>query len=337
MRHPLRLSLILVGAATVLAVVSLSERQTTGQAERPARIDGHPNFSGIWQALNEADWDLEAHNALPGFVWQEGVHPLALVPAAPALPLGTLGAVPGSIGVVDGGTIPYSPEALKQKMDNKANWLDRDPEVRCLVGGIPRSMYMPYPFQITQSTNRIEMVFSYANTGRTIYMDTVEPPPIYTGMGFSQGRWEGDTLVTEVTDFTAETWFSRAGDWHSEELRVTERFTPAGNLNDMFVLLYEATIEDPNVFTRPWTIRMPLYRRIEPNAQLMEFRCQEFLEELMFGHLRKEQLVKTWSGTTLDVNIVRRVPSEENILYQRFWDPSKASVTRCDGGPCGGP
>ncbi len=337
MRHPLRLSLVLVVAAALLAVVFLSQRQTTGQAERPARIDGHPNFSGIWQALNEADWDLEAHHALPGFVWQEGVHPLALVPAAPALPLGTLGAVPGSIGVVDGGTIPYRPEALKQKMDNKANWLDRDPEIRCLVGGIPRSMYMPYPFQITQSTNRIEMVFSYANTGRTIYMDTVEPPPIYTGMGFSQGRWEGDTLVTEVTDFTAETWFSRAGDWHSEELRVTERFTPAGNLNDMFVLWYEATIEDPNVFTRPWTIRMPLYRRIEPNAQLMEFRCQEFLEELIFGHLRKEQLVKTWSGTTLDVNIVRRIPSDENIRIQRFWDPSKESVTQCDGGPCGGP
>ena len=109
------------------------------------------------------------------------------------------------------------------------------------------------------------------------------------------------------------------------------------NLNDMFALRYEATIEDPNVFTRPWKISMPLYRRIEPNAQLMEFRCQEFVEELVFGHLRREQLTKTWSGTTLDVNIVRRVPSEEGVLYQKWWDPSKRSVTRCDGKPCGGP
>jgi hypothetical protein len=168
-------------------------------------------------------------------------------------------------------------------------------------------------------------------------MDKVEPPPIDTGMGFSLGRWEGDTLVTDVTGFRSETWLSRAGDWHSDALHVTERFTPSGNLNDMFALWYEATIEDPTVFTRPWKISMPLYRRIEPNAQLMEFRCQEFAEELIFGHLRGEQLVKTWSGTTLDVNIVRKVPSDEDILYQRFWDPSKASVTRCDGKPCGGP
>jgi hypothetical protein len=335
-----RLLMIVVAAAAVVAVVAvvpLFVPRTAGQAQRAARIDGHPNFSGIWQALNEADWDLEAHHAFPGFVWQEGVHPLALVPAAPALPLGTIGAVPGSIGVVEGGTIPYAPEALKQKMDNKANWLDRDPEVRCLVGGIPRSMYMPYPFEIIQSANRVEMVFSYANTGRTIYLDKVEPPPIDTGMGFSMGRWEGDTLVTDVTGFISETWLSRAGDWHSDALRVTERLTPAGNLNDMFALWYEATIEDPKVFTRPWKIRMPLYRRIEPNAQLMEFRCHEFLEELIFGHLRRQQLVKTWSGTTFDVNIVRKVPSDEGVLYQRFWDASKPSVTRCDGKPCGGP
>src|SRR2546426_7631790 len=145
MRNRLRTSIIAMAAA--VAFIGVFFLRSSGQAQRPARLDGHPNFSGIWQALNEANWDLEAHHALPGFVWQEGVHPLALVPAAPALPLGTIGAVPGSIGVVEGGTIPYAPEALKQKMDNKANWLDRDPEVRCLVGGIPRSMYMPYPFE----------------------------------------------------------------------------------------------------------------------------------------------------------------------------------------------
>jgi hypothetical protein len=337
MRDRLRLVTLVIGAAAMGAVVALSVTRTSGQAQRLARIAGHPNFSGIWQALNEADWDLEAHNAYPGFVWEEGVHALALVPAAPALPLGTIGAVPGSIGVVEGGTIPYRPEALKQKLDNKANWLDRDPEVRCLVGGIPRAMYMPYPFQLVQSSNRIDVNFSYANTSRTIYLQKVEPPPIDTGLGFSLGRWEGDTLITDVTGLRSETWLSRAGDWHTDELHVTERFTPAGNLNDMFALRYEATIEDPKVFTRPWKISMPLYRRIEPEAQLMEFRCQEFVEELIFGHLRREQLVKTWSGTTTAVNIVRRVPTDENVMYQKFWDPSKQSVTRCDGKPCGGP
>jgi hypothetical protein len=331
------LTIVVAAVAVILVAVSVSVTRTSGQTRRPTRIAGHPNFSGIWQALNEADWDLEAHHAFPGFVWEQGVHSKALVPSAPALPLGTIGAVPGSIGVVEGGTIPYTPEALKQKLDNKANWLDRDPEVRCLVGGIPRSMYMPYPFQVTQSANRIEMVFAYANTGRTIYLDKVEPPPIDTGMGFSQGRWEGDTLVTTVTQLMAETWLSRAGDWHSDQLRVTERFTPAGSLDDMFALRYEVTIEDPKVFTRPWKISMPLYRRIEPEAQLMEFRCHEFVEELVFGHLRREQLVKTYSGTTMDVNIVRKVPKDETVLYQRFWDPSKPSITSCDGKPCGGP
>ena len=205
------------------------------------------------------------------------------------------------------------------------------------MAGIPRSMYLPHPYQILQSANRVEMIFSYGNTGRTIYLTPVEPPPIDPGMGFSLGRWEGDTLVTDVTGFRDETWFSRAGDWHTDELHVTERFTPAGNLNDMFALNYEATIEDPQVFTRPWKIRMPLYRRIEPNAQIMEFRCQEFVEELVYGHLRREQLTKTYTGTTLQVNIVRRVPTDESVLYQKFWDPSKQSVTRCDGKPCFGP
>ena len=114
-------------------------------------------------------------------------------------------------------------------------------------------------------------------------------------------------------------------------------FTPAGNLNDMFALWYEATIEDPKVFTRPWKIRMPLYRRIEPEAQIMEFRCHEFTEELVFGHLRREQLVKSWSGTTIEVNVVRKVPSEEEVLYQKFWDPTVQSVTKCNGKPCNGP
>jgi hypothetical protein len=306
-----------VAAAAGLAVVWLSVTRSAGQAQRPARIDGHPNFSGVWQALNEANWDLEAHAARSGMVTQVGVHPLALVPAAPVLALGAVGAVPGSIGVVEGGTIPYQPWAAAQKKDNNEHWLDRDPEVKCFLAGIPRSMYLPHPFQITQGANRIEMVFSYNSSGRTINLDKVEPLPDDTYNGFSVGHWEGDTLVTDVTAFNGKTWLDRAGNFSSDALHVVEHFTPIGNINDMLALRYEATIEDPKVLTRPFKISMPLYRRVEPNAQLLEFRCIEFVEELAFGHLRRQQLVKHWEGLTLNVDITRKVPKDQDLLYQR--------------------
>jgi len=310
--------MIAVAAAAVLTVVSWSMTRTAGQAQRLARIDdGRPNFSGVWQVLNEANWDLEAHAARPGMVTQVGVHPLALVPAAPVLALGAVGAVPGSIGVVEGGTIPYQPWAAAQKKENAEHWLDRDPEVKCLLAGIPRSMYLPHPFQIIQGKDKVEMVFSYNSSGRTINLNKVEPLPIDTYNGFSVGHWEGDTLVTEVTGFNGLTWLDRAGNFSSDRLRVVERFTPIGNINDMLALQYEATIEDPMVLTRPFKISMPLYRRVEPNAQLLEFRCIEFVEELAFGHLRRQQLVKRWEGLTLNVDITRKVPKDDNLVYQR--------------------
>jgi hypothetical protein len=311
--------MVAVAAAAVIAVFALSVTRTTGQTQRIARIDGKPNISGIWEAFSDANWDLEAHAAQPGFLNQVGVHPLALVPAAPALAMGSTGSVRGAISVVEGGTIPYKPDALKQKLENKAIWIDRDPEVRCFVGGIPRSIYLPHPFQIFHSTNKIEFVFSYSSTGRTVNLDKVDPLPDDTSNGFAQGRWEGDTLVVDSTGFDDKTWLSRSGDFHSNQMTVRERFTPAGNINDMFALRYEAEITDPVVFTRPWKISLPLYRHIEPNAQLMEFRCIEFVEELAFGHLRRQQLVRTWAGTTLDVNITRKVPAVESVLYQRHW------------------
>src|SRR6202158_837018 len=172
--------IIAVAAAAVLAVVSLSVSRSAGQAQRRARTDGHPNFSGVWQALNEANWDLEAHAARPGMVTQAGVHPLALVPAAPVLALGAVGAVPGSIGVVEGGTIPYQPWAAAQKKDNNDHWLDRDPEGKCFLAGIPRSMYLPYLFQIFQLGNKIEIVFEYSSSGRTILLTKVDPLPCDT-------------------------------------------------------------------------------------------------------------------------------------------------------------
>jgi hypothetical protein len=282
------------------------------------RVDGKPDFSGIWQALNEAHWDLEAHEARPGSVMQPGVYPYEYtrVPAAPVVALGAAAGVPGSVGVVEGdGRIPYKPEALKVKQENGANWIDRDPELKCYLPGIPRAMYMPFPFQIVQGGTKVQMAFPFTSTGRTIHMDEVEGPPDFTFMGHSVGRWEGDTLVVQVTEFNGKNWFDRAGNYHGEALKLTERFTPITK----DAIHYEVTIEDPDVFTAPWKISMPLYRRLEPNAQLMEYRCIEFVEEFMYGGLRKKPLVKRWESETFIIDITRKVPEGEKLYdwYRR--------------------
>jgi hypothetical protein len=309
-----------LGAAVVSALVTLACTQGgsgTPQAPQVLRTaDGKPDFSGIWQAINEAHWDLEAHEARPAAVTQQGVYPFEYtrVAAAPVLALGAAGGIPGSVGVVEGdGKIPYKPEALKIKQENGANWIDRDPELKCYLPGIPRAMYMPYPFQIVQSANKINMAFEFSTTGRTIHLDEVEGPPDFTYMGHSVGKWDGDTLVSTVTEFNGKNWFDRAGNFHSESLRLTERFTPISK----DAIHYEVTIEDPNIFTRPWKISMPLYRRLEPNAQLIEYRCIEFVEEFMYGGLRRQPLVKRWEGETMIVEITRKVP-EGDKLYERY-------------------
>jgi hypothetical protein len=274
--------------------------------------DGKPDFSGIWQANNEAHWDLQAHAARSGMVTQPGVYPYdyARVPAAPVLALGAAAGVPASVGVVEGdGQIPYKPEAAKIKLENGEHWIDRDPELKCYLPGIPRAMYMPYPFQIVQGTSKIDMAYSFTSTGRTIHLDEVEGPPDLTYMGHSVGHWDGDTLVVEVTEFNGKNWLDRAGNYHSDALHVTERLTPL--TNDAFQ--YEVTLEDPNVYTRPWKISMPIYRRLEPNAQLLEYRCIEFVEEFMYGGLRRQPLVKHWESETLIVDITRKVPEGEKL------------------------
>ena len=297
-----------VVSAAIGAGVSISMTRTAGQSAQPARTaDGKPNFSGVWQANNEAYWDLQAHQARPAIVTQPGVYPYeyARVPAAPVLALGAAAGVPGSIGVVQGdGQIPYKPDALTRKKENADHWIDRDPELKCFLPGIPRAMYMPYPFQIVQSTNKIQMEFTFANAARTIHLDKVEGPPDDTYMGHSVGRWEGDTLVVDLTSFNGKTWLDRAGNFHSASAHLVERFTPMG----ADALRYEVTIEDSNVFTRSWRIAMPLYRRLEPGAQIIEFPCIEFSEEFMYGHVRKHQLVKRWEGETMIVDITRKVP-----------------------------
>jgi hypothetical protein len=198
------------------------------------------------------------------------------VPAAPVLALGAAAGVPGSIGVVQGdGQIPYTPEAAKIKQENGEHWIDRDPELKCYLPGIPRAMYMPYPFEIVQSTNKIQMAYEFTSTARTIHLDKVEPPPDDTYMGHSVGRWEGDTLVVDVTRFNGKNWFDRAGNFHSDALHLVERYT----LADADHLDYEVTVEDANVFTRPWTMRMVLYRRKEPNARVLEYDPGRLIDE----------------------------------------------------------
>ena len=200
--------------------------------------------------------------------------------------LGALFAVPPGQSVVEGGTIPYLPEALEQRNKNRASWPAADPETKCYRAGIPRSTYMPYPFQIVQTPANVLFAYEFASASRIVYMNSTDESPAESWMGFSRGRWDGDTLVVDVTSFNEDTWFDRAGNFHSADLHVVERYTRTGP----DVLQYEATIEDPKVFTRPWTIRMPLYRRLEKNAQLLEYKCVEFVEELMYGQWRKNPL-----------------------------------------------
>ena len=307
----------IVCLAVGAGVGTLMTRSGAEAASRPARTaDGRPNISGIWQANNEAYWDLEAHEARAGAVTQPGVYPYAYarVPAAPVLALGAAAGVPGSLGVVQGeGQIPYRPEALAIRKENGENWIDRDPELKCYLPGIPRAMYMPYPFQIVQGTDKIQMAYTFSNAARTIHLDKVEGPPDDTYMGHSVGRWEGNTLVVNVTNFNGKNWFDRAGNFHSPSLHLVERFTPLS----ADAIQYEVTIEDPEVFTRTWQIAMPLYRRLETNMQLIEYPCIEFSEEFMYGHVRKQPLVKHWEGETMIIDITRKVP-EGDRFYEWY-------------------
>ncbi len=234
----------------------------------PRLADGHPDLNGIWQAMNTANWDIQDHAARQG----------------PMVALGASFSVPGGAGVVEGNELPYLPWAAQKKQENAANWLTLDPEVKCYLPGVPRATYMPHPFQIVQSTNTILVSYEFASASRIVHMKDVGAAPIDSWMGWSRGRWEGDTLVIDVTGLNDQTWFDRAGNFHSEALHVVERYTRIGADQ----LLYEATIEDPKVFTRPWKMSMPLYRRVEKNAQLFEYKCVEFVEELMYGHLKKK-------------------------------------------------
>ncbi len=303
---------VVSASAFLLIVTERAQPAPPATAPVTARIAGKPDLNGIWEANNTANWDLLTHEARP-MVGQPGITPGSQVLAAPVLALGSIGWVPGGIGVVEGNEIPYQPWAAARKKENQEHWLDRDPEVKCFQPGIPRGMYMPHPFQVIQSNTQIQMVFEYANAQRTIHLIKMDDYPNVAWMGYSVGHWEGDTLVVEVTDFNDATWFDRAGDFHSDAMKVTERFTPRGS----DAINYEATITDPQVFTRPWKISMPLYRRLEPDAQLMDFKCVPMVEETMYGNLRKDQLVKHWEGATMNIDVTRKIPPGESV-FERY-------------------
>jgi hypothetical protein len=241
----------------------------TAPADFPRAWDGHPDLNGIWQAIGTAHWNLEDHVPSPG------------------LPeMGAIGAVPPGQGVVVGGEIPYQDWALDERRTNFESRFTEDPEIRCYLPGVPRATYLPYPFQIIQGDKKIAIVYGFAEANRTVHMDkeNPEPAPIDSWMGRSHGRWEGDTLVVDVAGFNGQSWFDRAGNFASNALHVVERYTPMGPN----AIMYEATMEDPTVFTRPWTIRMPLYRRLEENARVLEYKCVEFAEEIIYGDLRRQ-------------------------------------------------
>ena len=274
--------IVMAGAVLALAATSLQGQSSSYRA--PRAEGGKPDLNGIWQTMNEANYDLEGHNARPAMALRPG--PYGPVPAAAVLALGAVGAVPPSMGVVEGGEIPYKPEALAQKKENQENWLTRDPEIKCYLPGVPRATYMPQPFRIFQSASQMFIAYQYAGAVRNIFLKDPGPAPVDSWMGQSTGHWEGETLVVDATGFNDQSWFDRAGNYHSDALHVVERYTRTSP----DVISYEATIEDPKVFTRPWKISMPLYRRQEKNAQILDFKCVEFVEELMYGQWRKTPL-----------------------------------------------
>lgn len=253
-------------SATLLTLTSFVQAADAGAIARTA--DGRPDFNGLWQALGNNHWGVEPHNARfgPDYKWA------------------AIGATPAGLGVVEGGQIPYTPAARVKQRENQANWLALDPVVKCYMPGVPRANYMPFPFQIVQSPEHIVMAYEFASASRIVYLNRPDfAAPIPSWMGHSLGRWEGDTLVIDVTEQMPDSWLDRSGNHHTEQLKVTERYT----FRSRDVIEYEARLEDPGVYTRPWSMKMPLYRRLEENAQLLEFKCVEFAEELLYGHLVK--------------------------------------------------
>jgi hypothetical protein len=238
--------LAVIGALGAAATPATPQAPAAGAAI-PRTADGRPDLSGYWQAMNTASYDIQAHSAAPG--------------------------VPAGLGVVEGDELPYHASALPKKAENGRTRATADTESKCFLPGVPRIMYMPFPFQLVQTPQAVLMFFEYLHATRNVYMDAPHlRGPLEFWMGDSRGRWEGDALVVDVVHFNDQTWFDRAGNFHSPELHVVERYT----LTDRDHIAYTATIEDPKVFSRPWTMSMVLYRHTESNFQLLDYECYAF-------------------------------------------------------------
>ena len=238
--------------------------------EFPRTPDGKPDLSGIWQAMTNAHYDIEPHAAAYGPNPRE---------------MGALSAKLASLGIVDGGRIPYNEQARRQRDANLQDAITKDPLAKCFMPGIPRANYLPFPFQIVQSSAVVLIAYEFAESNRIVYVDQPEIiSQVDSWMGHSNATWEGDTLVVSVSGQMPDTWFDRAGNHHSYQMIVEERWTPAGPNH----INYTATITDPNTFTDPWSVSFPLYRHVEESMQLLEFKCVEFAEEYMYGEFRKE-------------------------------------------------
>jgi hypothetical protein len=240
------LAAVLVATAFIPRIIAAADQ---GPA-MPRTPDGHADLSGVWQVMNTANW-----NILPHAASADG---------------------PGGLGVVAEGELPYLPAALTRRNENYRDRLTRDADDKCFLPGVPRIMYEPYPFEILSGPAVVTMVFEYGHVTRNIYMNTPHPEgPIQWRMGDSRGRWDGNTLAVDVIHFSDDTWFDRAGNHHSEALHVVERYT----LMSADHLQYEATIDDPKVFSRPWKMGMIFYRHKEPNVRLLEYECYTFPDE----------------------------------------------------------
>ncbi len=249
-------------AAGIAVLVSVAAGTVGGQNQRTARggsgdartPQGKPDFNGIWQVLTTAAVDIQDHQAQENF--------------------------PAELGVVEGNEIPYRMDALAIRKSNYEKRETADPNTKCYLPGVPRATYLPFPFQISQSDRYIAISYEYAHASRLIYLDgSPHPKEADFWMGDSRGHWEGDTLVVDVANFNDQTWFDHAGNFHSEALHVVERYTKT----DANTIIYEAAIDDPKMFTKVWKIKMPLYRRLEPDVRLLEYECVAEAQERLYA------------------------------------------------------
>ena len=267
LRKSLFLSMLFL---TMISLLGCTQEQSSKPSiAAPVVSSDPPDLSGIWQTMNTASWNLEGHTA--------SKMPVTNI-------LGALGGIPAGMSVVEGGEIPYLPEALEKRDQNRSDWTNLDPVAKCYIPGVPRSTYMPWPFQILQTDTEIFIAYEFGSNSRTIFMDRPgTEAPLPSWMGYSLGHWEDETLVVNVTKQVPDTWLDASGNYHGADLVVEERYT----LVDENRIQYEATIDDPDVFSRPWTIKIPLYRRMEDGARLLEYKCVEFGEDLLYDHLRR--------------------------------------------------